>query len=424
MAKNVFVLALDEFHRETLDTIKTSEPCEFHGLLDPEDIVHSEHFSLKKILDDARRELDAFPGTVDAILTHWDFPLSVVAPILCAERGLRSPTLESVLRCSDKYWSRLEQSKAIPEFTPRFAAVDPFEVSSMDDIDVDPPFWLKPVAAFGSQLGFKIENRDDLSHALEKIRDGIDRIGDPFEDVLERADIPDEVARIGGKHCIAEEYLTGIELAHEGAVYDGEVSIHGAIDMVRTEEIFTRLEYPSTAPPEILERMEEASRRLLGAIEFDNGCFNVEYFWNTKDDRLTIIEVNPRISQSHVYMFEKVDGRSNHQVAVDIALGRRPTLPDDKGLYGRAAKFHHTRREDGFVEQLPDEKSLKRARQVAPDVEINFIAKEGVKLSDLTDQDAYSFDLAEIYLAAADQMDLLKRYDAVVDALDFKISPV
>lgn len=422
--QNVFILALDESHRKELETVKCKDGCEFHGLLNPEDIVHSEEFSLKKILEDARAELDAFPGTVDAILTHWDFPLSVVAPILCAERGLRSPTLESVLRCSDKYWSRLEQRKAIPNFTPRFTEVDPFEISSLSDIDVEPPFWLKPVASFASQLGFKVNDDGDLQHALEEIRDGIGRIGDPFEDVLDRADIPQEVEKVGGKHCIAEEYLTGIELAHEGSVFNGEVDIHGAIDMVREGEIFTRLEYPSTAPQGILDLMEEATRSLLGEIGFDQGCFNVEYFWNTEADRLTIIEVNPRISQSHAYMFEKVDGRSNHQVAVDIALGRSPTLPDDKGLYGRAAKFHHTTREDGFVESLPDERSIKRAREAAPDVEIRFVAKEGQKLSDLTDQDAYSFDLAEIYLAAADQMDLLKRYDAVVDALDFKISPV
>lgn len=421
---NVFVLALDEFHRKELETVECAVPCEFHGLLSPDDLVHSEEFSLKKILDDARAELEAFEGSVDAILTHWDFPMSVVAPILCAERDLRSPTLESVLRCSDKYWSRLEQSKAIPEFTPRFTAVDPFAVSSLNDIDLDPPFWLKPVAAFASQLGFKIEDEEDLKHALQEIRDGIDRIGDPFEDVLDRAQIPDEVQRVGGKHCIAEEYMTGIELAHEGAVFDGEVSIHGAIDMVRTEEVFTRYEYPSTAPEEILEQMEDATSRLLGAIEFDQGCYNVEFFWRTTDDRLSIIEVNPRISQSHAYLFEKVDGRSNHQVAVDVALGRRPTLPSDKGRYARAAKFLHSRRGDGFVERVPDERDIERAKQVAPDAEIFIVAEQGAQLSELADQDAYSFNLAEICVAANDQMELLERYEAVVDALDFRISPV
>lgn len=422
--RNVFVLALDEFHRRELDTVQCVDDCVYHGLLDPEEVLYQENISVKSLLTKARLELDAFPGTVDAILTHWDFPLSVIAPILCAERGLRSPSLESVLRCSDKYWSRLEQSRAIPKLTPAFVTVDPFEVDGIDQVGLDPPFWIKPVASYASQLGFRVETQDDLDRALAEIRAGIDRIGDPFEDVLEAADIPEEVSEVGGTSCIAEEYLIGRELAHEGAVFDGETLIHGTVDMVRDREIFTRYELPSTAPTDVLERMEEGTRRLIEAIGFDQGCFNAEYFWDPRTDRLTLVEVNPRASQSHSYLFDQVAGRSNHQVMVDVALGHKPRLPDGGGPYARAAKCLHSVRDDGIVTKVPGEEELERAREIFPDVHVELIAAEGERLSELADQDAYSYKLAEVSVAGADQEELLERYRAIVDALDFRIKPV
>lgn len=419
---NVFVLALDDFHRRELETVDW-EDCRFHGLLDPEDIVHSEDFPVKDLLRRARRQLDDFEGSVDAIIVHWDFPLAVMAPILCEERGLRAPTLEAVLRCSDKFWSRLEQRKAIPDMTPKFATVDPFEELTIDDVGVDPPFWIKPVAAFSSQLGFKIEGEEDLQQALKEIREGIDRIGDPFEDILDRAQLPAEVADVGAHHCLVEEYLTGVELAHEGSVFEGKTYIHGTIDMVREEEIFTRYQLPSTAPKSVLDRMEAGTSDLLSSMEFDNGCFNVEYFWDPETDRLSIIEVNPRISQSHTYLFDKVAGRSNHQVAVDVALGRKPRLSGDGGRYACAAKFLHTVREDGVVREVPDEEDMKRAKEIFPEAWIDIVVEEGDRLSEMTDQDAYSYNLAEISLAADSQQELLDRYDRIVEALDFKITP-
>lgn len=418
--RHVFVLALDPFGRRELETVECDGGCVFHGVFNCEEVLHATGYRLAERLAEANRQLDDSDGPIDAIITHWDFPFSVLAPMLCAPRALRSPTLEAVLKCSHKYWSRLEQLKAIPEFTPGCAVVNPFEDVTVDDVGVSAPFWLKPIAAYASQLGFRISSQSDLDQALEKIRKRINDIGGPFEEALQHADLPPEISGVGPNRCIAEEYLTGVELAHEGSVFNGEVTIHGTIDMVREREMFTRYEHPSIAPSEVLDRMETATERLLSAIGFDQGCFNAEYFWEPSTDRLSIIEVNPRISQSHSYLFEKVHGRSNHQVAVDVALGVKPTPPGG-GRYARAAKFIYNRYEDGFVERVPDEAGLRRAREVVPDAEIAIVAEEGAWLSDNGDQDAYSYDLAEISVAADDQLELIDRYNRVVEALEFQI---
>lgn len=419
--RNIFVLALDPFNRAELETVRC-EGCVFHGLLDPDTYMHKE-LPLSDLIAAADRELEEFQGSVDAIITHWDFPFTILAPILAKARGLRSPSLEAVLRCSNKYLARLEQQRAIPDFTPQFDLVDPFQDLSVGEVGVVPPFWLKPVAGYASQLGFRITDQADLDMALEAVRARISRVATPFEEALRLADLPPEIGSAGAHRCLVEEYMTGVELAHEGSVFNGEVNIHGSIDMVRDKEAFSRYEYPSTAPVPVLDRMEEATRRLLGSIGFDQGCFNAEFFWEPDSDRLRIVEVNPRISQSHAYLFDKVSGRSNHEVAIDVALGKRPSLSPEGGRYRRAAKFIYDIPEDGFVERLPDEDCLRRAHELVPDAWISMVAKEGAWLSENTDQDAYSFDLAEICVAADDQRELVDRYRQIVEALDFRIRP-
>jgi hypothetical protein len=69
----------------------------------------------------ARDTLRSFDGPIDAVVGYWDLPSIVMLPILRREFGLRGPTLESVLRCQHKYWSRVEQARAVPDEVPGFA---------------------------------------------------------------------------------------------------------------------------------------------------------------------------------------------------------------------------------------------------------------------------------------------------------------
>ena len=95
------------------------------GLSAAEDLavfVETEEIDFDALLERSRAELDAFDGSVDAIVTHWDFPTSVLGPVLATERGLPAPSLTSLLKCEHKYWSRLEQRRCVPEVVPGFVA--------------------------------------------------------------------------------------------------------------------------------------------------------------------------------------------------------------------------------------------------------------------------------------------------------------
>ena len=154
--KNIFVVGLEPFNLRLLQAVRHADDYRFHALLDYGEIVAAPRFDMEALLDKARAILRAFPGPIDAIVGYWDFPTILMMPILRREFGLSGPTLESVLRCEHKYWSRIEQAKVVPKHVPRFALVDPFDDNAADRVDLAFPFWIKPIKAHSSLLGYLV----------------------------------------------------------------------------------------------------------------------------------------------------------------------------------------------------------------------------------------------------------------------------
>lgn len=419
MSKNIVVLGWSDFLGERLTTIRDAADCEFHGVIDASEIRQVEEYDIESLWREAVRGIEAIDGGPDAIVTHWDFPLSTLLPLLCAEFGLRGPSLKSVLRCEHKYWSRLVQRDAVPELTPAFFAVDPFVDDPLSGLEIPLPFWIKPVKAFGTQLGYRIESREDLDVALDAIRAGIGKFDAPFDWFLERGDLPPEVERVCGAWCVAEEILTGAELAPEGYARDGRVEVHGVLDM-GSPPAFDRYEYPSVMPEEVREKAIAATKRVIAATEMTDACFNVEFFFDAERDRLRIVEINPRISSAHADLFLKVDGRSNHEVAVSVALGREPELPEGRGEFGAAAKLMLRREADAVVTRVPTDEEIAAVIDRWPGTFVKVDAVEGKRLSELPEQEPGSFCYAVVFAGGEDHDDLLRRRDGIARMLPFE----
>lgn len=211
MKRNIFIVALEDKQKAMLETLRESKELEIHSLLTVETAVEAKEFSFNDTLSTARESLASFPGTIDAIIAQWDFPTSVLVPILCKEQGIPYPSVTSVLTCEHKLWSRIEQQKVIPEVVPRSCGVDPFAETPFEQVTLNYPFWIKPVKAFSSHLGFKIESYEQFEAAIEEIRNNINQLGDPFTEVLEYANTPEEIKRLGGNACTAEEIISGVQ---------------------------------------------------------------------------------------------------------------------------------------------------------------------------------------------------------------------
>jgi biotin carboxylase len=424
VAKNIFVVGMDDFNHRQLTDLRHAQDYIFHSLGSHQEIKSQERFDIAGYLERAAAVLAMFDGRVDAIVGFWDFPVSTMLPILRRQAGLPGPTLEAVLKCEHKYWSRIVQQAVVPETVPSFCAVDPFAEDAVARCPLDYPFWLKPVKSASSHLGFRVHNEKEFRRSLAAIRAGIDHFAVPFNHILDMAELPPEIALVDGRHCIAESIISsGRQCTLEGYVLDGEVQIYGVVDSVREgrhRSSFARYQYPSILPRPVQQRMVDAATRVLRHIGYDHSPFNAEFYWDSRHRRIRLLEINTRISKSHTPLFKLVDGEYNHAVMIDVALGQRPDFPRRAGRYRVAAKFMLRRTRDGVARSVPGLQQIEAVRRRFPGTEIQLAVNPGMRLSELREQDSYSYEVAVIFMGAASQTELLANYRQVVEMLAFE----
>ena len=107
MKKNIFVIGLNDFNLRKLENIRGAEDYAYHRVIEPAEVYDTEVFPIPDMLRRAEAQLRAFDGRIDAIAGYIDVPVSTMLPILCDAFGTRTTSLESLLKCEHKYWSRL-----------------------------------------------------------------------------------------------------------------------------------------------------------------------------------------------------------------------------------------------------------------------------------------------------------------------------
>jgi len=422
MPPNVFVLGIDDLNRRLLLDHPSLAEYRFHGVM-TRDELRLREIDFDRLVARAETLLDAFGGPIDALIGFWDFPVTTMVPILCARYGLRSSSLESVVKCEHKYWSRMLQSEVIDEL-PAFGLVDLDQDVVRPPPGVRYPMWLKPVKSTSSVLAFRVENDEEFARAVTRIRKGIGYIGKPFQSVLARLDLPPEIDRVGGSACLAEESMKGAQVTVEGCAYRGEVHVYGVVDSIAYPDSpsFQRYQYPSSLPGDVIERMGRVTARVIERIGLDSTTFNIEFFWDRADDAVKLLEVNPRHSQSHALLFAYVDGVPNHRYMVQLALGRDPGLAEPgAGEYALAAKWFIRRFTDGVVRRVPTPEEIAAVERDMPGTVVNVTVKPGDRLSELPLQDSYSYQLGSVFQGAADEPELKARYEQCLARLPFEI---
>jgi ATP-grasp domain len=419
VVENVFVVGLNDHTAAILSRLPDAERYRFHRLLSPDELLFRDTIPLPDLLAEAQRQIEAFDGHVHALIGFWDFPVSTMVPMLCQRFGLRWATLESVVKCEHKYWSRLEQRRVIAEY-PRFGLVDLDEPILPADLRY--PVWVKPIKSVSSALAYRVEDDRQLRQAVAAIREGIGRMGEPFDFVLSQLQLPPEVSGVGGHACMAEEAATGAQVTVEGYSFQGDVHVYGTVDSITCPDSssFLRYQYPSSLPAAVTQRMAELSGRVIRQIGLDGITFNIEFFWNRDHDTISLLEVNPRHSQSHAELFEQVDGLANHDHMLQLALGREPRPRHREGPYAIAAKWFVRRVADGVARRVPTAREIEHVERTIPGCTVDVTVMPGDRLSELYDQDSYSYALATVYLGADDEDELIRKYERAVEGLPFE----
>lgn len=423
----VFLLGWEPFNAALLETIRDAASYRFLPALTFEEAVNPP-YDIDGALETAERRIRESGYVPDAIVGYWDFPTSTLLPLLRRRFGLPGPGLEAVLRCEHKYWSRCEQARLLPDMVPKFGVFDPFQRATIQALDLDFPIWVKPVKAHSSHLGFKVHHRKELEAVAARIQDRIEVFAEPFDRVLQEADLPPHIVAVGGRWCIAEAIISrGRQCTLEGYVLDGDVKIYGVVDSIREglhRSCFGRYQYPSQLPRRVIERMVKATRTVMRGLGFDQSPFNIEFYWDERTDAIRLLEINARISKSHCPLFHLVDGASHQQVMAAVALGRDPVFPHREGRFRIAGKFMIRHYADGVVRRVPSSAEIARVGERFPDMRLNVDVSPSQSLRHLSFQDSYSFELAQLFLGAQTQAELLSKFREVRRMLPFEVEPL
>ncbi|MEI4231707.1 ATP-grasp domain-containing protein [Roseovarius sp. D22-M7] len=430
MTKNVFVVGMNKLNAERLKRLRGVEDVAFHPLLTPAQVSETQDFDIPAMLAEAEATLDAFDGSIDAIVGYIDFPVSTMLPLLCKKYGTRNASLEALLKCEHKYWSRKVMAEVIPDHTPTFTAFDPFDddaLSHIGEAGLRFPFFVKPIKSSGSRLGFRIDSPEDFDYAIAAFRAEIGQISEPFNYVLDQADLPDEIRAVEGHYCMAERVIGGRQCTVEGYVHDGEVVPYGTVDSIRYPQVlsFFYYLYPSTLPRRVQDQMNEITRTIMSHIGYDNAAFNIEYYWDEVQNTIWLLEINTRIAQSHCDLFEMVDGVSHQQVTVDLGLGQKPDMPQGEGPENVAGEFfYRVFFNDATIARAPSRAEIDVAAEQVAGTRIVSYVKKGMKLSELPEQDAYSYAVASIWMGAGKQSKLLWNYEQVMKRLNYEFTDI
>ena len=322
---------------------------------------------------------------------------ALLAAILAERRGLPGPTPQSILALQHKPTSRDVQRLVAPESTPKFCLLE-------DGIPCNPPFFVKPVVGRLSQNTYRI---DDLSE-LEKLHEA-DRYTNRYAEIAALAGW--DPAKVHG--FLGEELLSGDEVTLEGYVHGESVVTIGVTDSVKYPGTFSfeRFEYPSRLSEERQAELSDIASRILPALGFEGGFFNVEFFV-PQEGPAQIIEVNGRIASQFAPLVLALHGRSTYDALFELACGKDPHwetgLPD-----GAAVSYVMRVFEDAHVEAVPD-----------PEDNLEVLVRPGLPLSAQGTNDAQSYRLAILYESGETRDEAEARARARAVALNFRLAPV
>ncbi len=423
--KYVFVVGLDDFNLEKLNHLPESEECEFLPAVKLSEMRDVEEFSIPSLLETADRRINQ-AGRIDAVVTWFDFPGSVLVPVIAEKYDLPGPSLKNVMKCEHKYWSRVEQSKAIPENIPGFRAFDIYDDNAYDTIGFEPPFWIKPIKSYGSYLAYRIEDKEQFNECIEEAREHIDLMVEPFTYIFDKYKVSPEMSKMEEK-MFAETVISGHQCTAEGYAINNQVEVYGIIDSILEGDTssFARYDYPSRLDQKAQERIAGVSEKVIRQIGLKTSAFNIEFFYNENTGEIKLLEINPRMSQSHADMFEKVHGMSHHEVMLNLALDRKPVKLDKKGEFRVASHFMLRSFKPGIVRNAPGEETISRLKRKYLDFDILLNVEEGMDLDDMAEHhiDSYSYVMANIFLGAQSKKELIDKYNDVVEQLSIRVDP-
>jgi hypothetical protein len=363
-------------------------------------------------------------GELSGVTSSSDYPGPMVAAALARRLGLPGADPAAVVESAHKYYARQRQRAVAPEATPPFRLIDPRRPEAGCE-GLEFPCFLKPVKGSFSVLTGEVRSAAELAAFLarpevdEFLRDYVAAFNQ-----LVRALTPLE---LDGSYFLAEGLLRGAQATVEGYIRQDEVEFLGIVDSIfhPGTASFARFEYPSALPEPVQHRMLELAERVVRAARLEGTLFNLELVYDAARDALGIIELNPRMCSQFADLYQRVDGTHGHEVALDLATGRRPRLRRRQGSAACAASFPLRTFVPVRVARAPDAARIAEVESTPPGALVLWECEPGEELVDFARyQDGASLRYGVINLGARSRDALAAELRRADSALAYRLDPL
>ena len=311
---------------------------------------------------------------------------ALLAALLADRVALPGPTPAALVNCQHKARSRAVHAEVAPAATPCFTVVR----SAGDGPPACPPPWFaKPIVGRLSQGARRVDDPGEFAELADPTG-----YADAYARIAELAG----VAPASVRGFLVEELARGAEVTLEGYVHAGRVTVVGITDsiMYPGTNSFERFEYPSVVSEERAAELSEIARRLVPALGFDGGFFNLE-FVVPAEGPATIIEVNGRIASQFAPLVQALHGRSTYDALFALATGRDPAWRAERPA-GVAVSYVLRSFTDAFVESVPE-----------PEEGVEILVRPGLRLSEQGTNDVESYRVAIVYGAGDTRAEAVER---------------
>ncbi len=363
-------------------------------------------------------------GRIDGVFSSSDYPGAIAAAAIAEALGLPGSSPANVLVAAHKYYARLTQQRVAPEAVPRFALFEPADERSWP-AESSFPCFVKPVKGSFSLFARRIDDRNALrdfasAPALAEFQTYYGRL---FDELAARH------ARLehGARAFLAEELLGGAQATVEGWVAGGRASVLGIVDTLfhPGSTSFAGFHYPSHLPAAVQEHMGRVACDVALALGLEQTLFNVEFFHDATRERVTLIEINPRLCGQFGDLYAKVLGTGGFELALALACGESPNIRRGAGPFRAAASiplrvFRTTR-----LLRAPSAEQQAAVARRFPGTLAWSECQSGDVLRVASDvEDGQSVRYGVVNLGGTDRSDLQEKLAAIVRDLAFELLPL
>lgn len=304
-----------------------------------------------------------------AVASHHEQFGALAAALLAERMGWPGTPVNAILACQHKLHARQVLQQVAPEVNVPFALLEA-EYGQPVPAGLRYPAFVKPVKAAFSVLAREVRSHDELHRhtrfgawELWVIR----RLVEPFERLSRQ--------RLGpGVPCahrmMLEQPVHAAQYNLDGYVFQGQLHPIGVVDaiMYPGTQAFMRHQLPTRLPQAVQDRAAEVARRFLAAVGFTHGLFNMEFFYDEEQDRLSVIEFNPRMASQYSDLYLRVLGVDLHAIGLALAHGQDPaSLPRAVPQAGAAASFVYRQFDPNEAVLMPDKRQQQAFEQSFPD---------------------------------------------------------